>query len=149
MGAIFNDFIDILNGVKPGTTNAGIAAGNAAETEVQTGTNPVTGDTIDNSNQDLLDEGAITQAQYDQTVADYNESQSDDTVDTVENTFNQALSTELQNPIGTLWGEVTSGLKNVLGQIPVSLWLVIAVGVFLWLGGGGFVERRARERLSR
>ena len=51
--------------------------------------------------------------------------------------------------VKTVSSGIGSGLKGLLGGVPFWLWVVGALALFLWLGGGGFVTRRARGALSK
>lgn len=146
-------FDDLLTGQPLGTTDKANASGNAALQAINTGSaiDPTTGADIEvpDNNQYLVDSGVWTPAQGAAATADINTTIADSDPSQVTTAFTSALGSELSNPIGSLWSTWTAWLKSFLGTIPVTLWIVIIIAIFLWLGGGGFVERRARERLSR
>lgn len=157
---------DTLTGNPSGTADAASAAGAAADAKNQ------------QINADNLASGLLTQAQYDQTVADFatNAPDPNSLAATAEiagaaaagaggallhplNTFANGLNWEA----GTLgsflgWaGNTTSnallnGLKKLLGNMKFSTFIVFAIliggGLFLYLGGAGFLARKARSRLS-
>jgi hypothetical protein len=50
--------------------------------------------------------------------------------------------------LNDFWGSISSALKGLLTIFPWWLWLGAGVGLFIYLGGLGFLARMARRKLS-
>lgn len=50
--------------------------------------------------------------------------------------------------LSDFWGGIASALKGLLGIFPWWLWLLAGLGVFFYVGGGRWLERKARIKLS-
>lgn len=124
-------------------------------------------------NDQQLASGLITQSQYDTMTADVNNEPGTSAADQLAGSAGALVSgagQAAENPgqvlqTGLTWegqqaanvaAGVTSGASNALGRtlggifknLSLTAWIVIAVVLFLWLGGGGFLERKARAKLS-
>lgn len=138
---------DLISGQKFGTSD-GIAATDAATTAQ-----------LAQLNQADLNNGLITQAQYDQMQTDL-ATQTDSSVQGQNAEITQGLEEGAAQGLANeekAVSTVTSGVTGVAGgligsflkSLPWWVWLGAAAALFFYLGGGGFLERRARERLSR
>src|SRR4051812_3001825 len=125
-------FSDLLTGSPAGTADALEAAGEKADAANQA------------INQDLLAQGKLSQAAYDQTVADFNQSNLDGAggiggqlADAFAEGAKEGLNAELALP-GQVVGGVTGGagklLWGIVKNIPWWLWLAGAGALFVWMG---------------
>jgi hypothetical protein len=159
--SLLGRFNDWISGQPAGTSDS-IAASDAATTAAN-----------DAITLQQLNRGIITQAQYDQEIANGANQASNSVLDqtgqlvdaattgAVDAAGNpvQVLDTGLTwegqtagNAISSVTSAATGAAGNVLGKflaaIPIWVWLAAAAGLFLYLGGGSFLERKARRRLS-
>lgn len=50
--------------------------------------------------------------------------------------------------LNDFWGGIGKALRGLLGIFPWWLWLLAGAGLFLYLGGGRWLERKARIKLA-
>lgn len=97
-------------------------------------------------NQKLLEQGLLTQQQYDQTVQDFQQGNAatgtDNPQQAIADQFNEGLKEGAQNVLsapGKVVGAVGEGagtlLWGILKNIPWWAWLVGAAALFVWMGG--------------
>lgn len=112
-------FADLVTGSKPGTSDASTAAGNAADAANQA------------LNQQLVNNGTWNGSQQQIAQQDYATNASGDVGDAAASGFQEGLAQGVQNEKNF----VNNTFFGVLKSIPVSVWIVLAVVGFVWLGG--------------
>lgn len=115
---------DIISGQKLGSSAAAQAASDAADAK------------LSELNQAQLDDGSITQAQYDVMQADV-AAGAVDVNGQIAGAFNEGLKDGLNNELAVV--------KNPIGfawsTIPISYWIIGAVALLWWLGGFTWLKR--------
>ncbi len=161
--SFFGRLTDLVTGQAAGTTDASAAQGAAADAQLKA---------LDQAD---LDSGKITQDQYNTEISNiddeaYTDSPTDIAVVTAAAGI-QGAAEAATDPVqvvetGLDWEASTAGTvagsavkaasdaaKTAAGsffsKIPWWVYPVVVIGLFLYLGGGGFLERKARARFSR
>ncbi len=124
--SFWGDFNDLTSGQPLGTTDAGQAAGDAAEAQIKA------------LNDQQLAAGEITPQEYAQMQQDFATSDAAN-VGNVSAQAQQAFDQSIQDTVsgvtkgvtGTVWDVIGSFLKS----LPLWLWVVVAGALFVWLGG--------------
>jgi len=154
-------FTDKLTGQPAGTTDASAAMGAAADAGIAAeNTKELTNGDITPAQYDALTNGLAGTANSGLTA--YAEADAAGLaegaggalltpIDTFENGLNWEASTA-GNIAGGAVALAAGAAKKVAGgffsKIPWWIYPLVIIGVFFYLGGGGFLERKARRRLS-
>lgn len=166
--SLLGRFNDLISG-QPAGTSDGIAAKDAAADAQLAVLNQQTAQRIADTQGD--DAAAAYMAQVNADYAAQNDSSVTGQALQIDTGFASGVLDAAANPVdsfsnglqwegaqvGSIAGQVAGATANAaksafLGtasKIPWWVWVAGAVAIFVWLGGGGFVERKARRSLSR
>jgi hypothetical protein len=142
--SLWNSFVSWVSGHDAANQAAGDAA-DAANQQI---------------NQQLLEQGLLTQAQYDQTVQDFQQGNAstgtDNPQQAIAGEFNAGLQEGVQNVLnapGKVVGAVGQGAGQVLWgivkAIPWWVWIGGLAALFVWMGGLELLGDQLKGRLAR
>lgn len=66
----------------------------------------------------------------------------------IQKEFDTTMQKKADGIFGTFFGGIFDVLKTILKAIPLWVWIVAGIALFIWLGGGGWLRRKANKHFS-
>ena len=66
----------------------------------------------------------------------------------IDQAFTDSLANSAKNIVGTPLGILWAEIKALLKAVPWWVWIIILIVPFAWLGGFGFLSRKARKKFA-
>lgn len=107
------------------------------------------GDSLDQQLADLnkkaLEDGTFTQEQYDQAERDRLRGATGDVNAQVSDAFVQGFKEGRDNIVGGVNKGLSGIVSGVWNAIPLSVWILLLIAFFFYLGGAGLLRRKIAE----
>jgi len=82
-----------------------------------------------------IDDGTYTKAQADKINADFSTDATFTTDESARDSIDQQFAEGLGDGVDNIKRAVNGTFTGILGSIPWSVWLIVAVLIFVWMGG--------------
>lgn len=67
----------------------------------------------------------------------------------IQTAFDTTAQTKANGIFGTFFGGIFDVVKTILKAIPLWVWIVAGIALFLWLGGGGWLRRKGQAHFAK